>query len=420
MHSQPSDIMQHYHIGRQPIFDPDQNVIGYELLYRQLNQTDAVIVDGDQATSQVFINSFFEADLDKIVGDGQAFVNVTRSFIVNAELLPPPTSQLVLEILEDIEIDNAVLAAVRKLRQMGYIIALDDFIYHPRLHALVNEANIVKLDVQALNEAELEEHVSILGKYPVKLLAEKIETPEMFDRCKELDFDYYQGYFLCKPRILSGRRLPGNRVSILRMMAELQNPEMNIEELDKLISQDPAMSFKLMRYINSASFALRREVDSIRHAIVYLGEKEIKRWATLITLTGIDDKPAELITTALVRGKMCELLSAAHGELNRDAAFLTGLFSTLDAMMDQPMEDLLGTLPLHQDITGALLRREGPYAVILNSAIAYERAEWDKLECGGASKEATAEIYLRSVEWADATVTEIKSDSRHPRNAAAR
>lgn len=402
--------MQHYYIGRQPIFDSDQNVIGYELLYRQQDQNHAKVIDGDQATSQVFINSFFEMDLDKVVGNHLAFVNVTRSFIINRELLPPPTSQLVLEILESIKIDKEVIAAVRRLKQMGYIIALDDFIYHPDLKPLVNEANIVKLDVQALNHVELEEHVSILNKYPIKLLAEKIETPEMFDRCKELNFDYYQGYFLCRPRVLSGRRMPANRVNTMRMMAELQNPEINIKELEKLISQDPTMSYKLMRYINSAAFTLSNKVDSIHHAIVYLGEKEIKRWATLIALTGIDDKPEELITISLIRGKMCELLSSTCGETNKDSAFIVGLFSTLDAIMDQPLQDILGALPLSPDIIESLLNRKGPYAAILNSVIAYERGEWGKLGCANTSKDAIADVYLRSMGWADTIMREIKSD----------
>lgn len=405
--------MQHYYIGRQPIFDARQSVIGYELLYRRQDQAHAKIIDGDQATSQIFINSFLEMGLDKVVGKHQAFINVTRNFITNTDLLPPPSAQLVLEILEDIKIDDAVIAAVLRLKRMGYIIALDDFIYHPDLKPLVSMANIIKLDVQALNHVELEEHVSILSEYPVKLLAEKIETPEMFDRCLELDFDYYQGYFLCKPRVLSGRRLPANRVNAMRMMAELQNPEIDIKELEALISQDPTMSYKLMRYINSAAFTLSKKVDSIHHAIVYLGGKEIKRWATLIALTGIDDKPDELITTSLIRSKMCELLSEDHPQLNKDSAFIVGLFSTLDAMMDQPLPELLGTLPLSPEITRALLDRQGPYAVILNSVIAYERGEWDKLECAALSREAITEIYLRSLSWSNTIMQEIKADAPH-------
>jgi EAL and modified HD-GYP domain-containing signal transduction protein len=402
--------MQHYYIGRQPIFDTAQHVIGYELLYRRQDQAHADVVDGDQATSEIFINSFLEMGLDKVVGKHQAFINVTRNFITNMDLLPPPNAQLVLEVLEDISIDQTVVAAVRRLKQMGYIIALDDFIYHPDLKPLMNEADIVKLDVQALNRAQLEEHVTLLRQYPLKLLAEKIETPEMFDHCQELRFDYYQGYFLCKPRVLSGRRLPANRLNTLRMITELQNPKINIKGLEKLISQDPTMSYKLMRYINSAAFTLSTRVDSIHHAIVYLGEKEIKRWATLITLTGIDDKPDELITTSLIRGKMCELISATTNLPNKDSAFIVGMFSTLDAMMDQPLQDILGALPLNPDILAALLNRKGPYATILDSVLAYERGEWDRLQPDVTDVDIIADNYLRSLEWADAIMRDIKTE----------
>jgi EAL and modified HD-GYP domain-containing signal transduction protein len=274
----------------------------------------------------------------------------------------------------------------------------------------MSEADIVKLDVQALSPVQLEEHVALLNRYPVKLLAEKIETPEMFDRCRELKFDFYQGYFLCKPRVLSGRRLPASRVNTMRMMAELQNPKINIKGLEKLISQDPTMSYKLMRYINSAAFTLSTRVDSIHHAIVYLGEKEIKRWATLIALTGIDDKPDELITTSLIRGKMCELISAASNLPNKDSAFIVGMFSTLDAMMDQPLQDILETLPLSPDILEALLNRQGPYAAILDSVIAYERGEWDKLQNNTTGRDIIAESYLRSLEWADVIMRDIKAE----------
>jgi EAL and modified HD-GYP domain-containing signal transduction protein len=170
------------------------------------------------------------------------------------------------------------------------------------------------------------------------------------------------------------------------------------------------MSYKLMRYINSAAFTLSTRVDSIHHAIVYLGEKEIKRWATLITLTGIDDKPDELITTSLIRGKMCELISATTNLPNKDSAFIVGMFSTLDAMMDQPLQDILGALPLNPDILAALLNRKGPYAMILDSVLAYERGEWDRLQPDVTDVDIIADNYLRSLEWADAIMRDIKTE----------
>lgn len=404
--------MQSYYIGRQPIFDAGQRVIGYELLYRQHRDTVANVIDGDQATSQVIMNSFWEMGLDKVVGAQQAFVNVTRNFIVSDGLLPPPDGQLVLEILEDIVVDNDLVAAVRALKHKGYVIALDDFVYHHDLRPLVELADIVKIDVQGLEAGRIEEHAKILKQFPMKLLAEKVETPEVFDHCRALGFDYFQGYFLCRPRVLHGRRLPANRVNAMRMMAKLQNPEVDVKGLEEIISQDVAMSYKLLRYINSAAFALTKQVDSIRHAIVYLGEKEIRRWASLISLAGIDDKPDELITLSLIRAKMCELLASVQQEGSKDAAFIVGLFSTLDAIMDQPLEELLDALPLAPEITEALMHDTGPYAKLLRSALAYERGDWDQVDRAGANQDDISDSYLRSVDWADATVSTLRAGER--------
>lgn len=399
--------MHQYHIGRQPIFDADQQVIGYELLYRHRDGAFASVANDDQATSQVIMNSFWEMGLGKVVGAHKAFVNVTRNFLVNGELLPPPSGQLVIEILEDILVDNDITAAVTDLKNRGYIIALDDFTYHPDLTPLIKLADIIKLDVFDLSKEQLHEHVRILRAYPVRLLAEKVETPEMFDLCRSLGFDFFQGYFLCRPRVLSGTRMPANRINAMRMMAKLQRPELDIKGLEQLISQDPSMSYKLLRYINSAAFSPGKRIESIHHAIVYLGEREIRRWAQLIALTGIDDKPEELITTALVRGRMCELMALDTNRGNKSSAFIVGLFSTLDAMMDQPLQSVLEMLPLSPEISEALLSHTGPYADLLDVAIAHERGEWDRLDPASVDRDRSNDLYLQAMEWADQTMLNV-------------
>jgi c-di-GMP phosphodiesterase len=247
----------------------------------------------------------------------------------------------------------------------------------------------------------------------VKLLAEKVETPEMFDLCRELDFDMYQGYFLCRPRVLSGKRMPANRVNAMRMMAKLQRPELDIKGLEELISQDPTMSYKLLRYINSAAFSPGKKIESIHHAIVYLGEREIRRWANLIALTGIDDKPEELITTALIRAKMCELLVEISCIGNKDSAFIVGLFSTLDALMDQPIDKVLDLLPLAPEISEALANHTGPYASLLNLVIAHERGEWDDVDAAGIDQDAVSATYLSALEWAEVTMSSVAISRSH-------
>lgn len=400
--------MLNYHIGRQPIFDADQHVVGYELLYRHRDGAFSSTSDGDQATSQVIMNSFWEMGLGKVVGPHKAFVNVTRNFLINNDLLPPASNQLVIEILEDILVDSEVMAAVTNLKRKGYIIALDDFTWHPDLTPLIELADIIKLDVLDLNDEQLKNHLEILRQYPARLLAEKVETPEMFDLCRGLGFDFFQGYFLCRPRVISGKRMPANRLNAMRMIARLQSPEMDIKGIESLISHDPTMSYKLLRYINSAAFFPGKKIDSIHHAIVYLGEREIRRWANLIALAGIDDKPGELVTTSLIRARMCETLSKLVQQARKDSAFIVGLFSTLDAMMDQSIAEVLDLLPLTPEISDALLTRAGPYGKLLDISIAQERGDWDNL--GGDDsfdQDSVNAAYLEALEWADTTIGTI-------------
>ncbi len=403
--------MPHYYIGRQPIFDNSLEVFGYELLYRPHDTEGVIDIDGDQATSQVLLNSFMEMGLDELVGHHKAFINLTRHFVVNHELIPSASEQLVLEILEDIDGDAEVVNAVAKLKEKGYIIALDDFIYRKSLEPLIELADIIKIDILALRRDELEDYVAALRRRPLKLLAEKVETHDDFDFCKALGFDLYQGFFLCKPKTLKGRRPPTNRLTTLQMLAKLQDPALEIGELEKVISLDITLSYKLLRYINSAAFSLRNRIESIQHAIVYLGLHEVKNWASLIALANINDKPNELFVTTLTRARMCELMSEHTGIGNKGSAFIVGLFSTLEAIMDAPMEELLEAVPVVKEVSDALLRRRGAYADMLQTTIAYERGEWDQIRCHRLNQDTLSDIYMRAVKWSIQASGELKNDS---------
>lgn len=394
--------MQEYFLARQPIFDRALHVVAYELLYRNRDNATAEVLDGDQATSQVLLNSFVEIGLPKLVGERSAFINLTRKFLLNDELLPPPSERIVLEVLEGMTVDAELIGAVAGLSRKGYTIALDDFIFNEELRPLVELADIIKIDLRALDQATLHEHVALLREFPLKLLAEKVETPEEFDLCKELGFELFQGYFLCCPRNIKGKCLPANRANTLKLVSSLQRNDIGIDELEHIISQDITLGYKLMRYLNSAAFFGRKEISSIRHAIVYLGHRSIRNWATLIALAEIDDKPVELISTSLVRARMCELLVEATGIDGAHGAFTVGMFSVLDAMMDAPLDELVAELPFSDEISIALLNHQGPYGAALQSTIAYDRGEWAHIKSAPPIGEEIANIYVSSVEWARA------------------
>lgn len=392
------------YLARQPIFDADEQLIGYELLYRD-DRGGVTSVDGDQATTEVLINSYIEIGLAKLVGRYQSFINITRNFLIDHGRLPPPTNQLVLEVLEHIEADDEVIAAVKGLREKGYRIALDD--YNPRHNALLQFADVVKIDLQQQPADALEELVSSLRDFPCKLLAEKVETTEQFDYCQALGFDYFQGFFLCKPKIVRGKRLPAQQQNVMRLMAELHKHDLEVSDVEKVIEQDVALSYKLLRYINSAAFSLRRNIESIRHAIVCLGLNEVRKWASMVALSSVEGKSSELIRTTLLRAKMCELLTEASGQGQQGTAFIVGLFSTLDALMDTPLDKLLAMLPIAQEISDALLSHCGPYSAVLAYTLAYERGEWQTLESSGLSENVLASCYMQAVSWCDETSSQL-------------
>src|SRR3989442_774327 len=331
--------MERVLVGRQPIFRADMNVLGYELLFRDDETNRASFSDEDQATAEVILNTFTEIGLERVVGQQLAFINFGRNFIMGGYCEAIPQRRAVIEILESVEPEPKLLEQLERLRLKGYRIALDDFICAERFYPLLDVADFVKLDVLATPWPEVERSVPVLKTRPVQLIAEKVETPEQFKACKSLGFDYFQGYFFCRPQVMVSRRMPVNRLATLRLITKMNNPETKIKELEETIRQDVSLSYKLLRYVNSAACGLQREVDSIPHASMLVAHKKRKIWASLILLSRFDDKPKDLIITALARARICEKIGEALRIKGTERCFLVGLFSVLDAILAQPMKE---------------------------------------------------------------------------------
>jgi EAL and modified HD-GYP domain-containing signal transduction protein len=377
-------------------------LFAYELLYRaNSEQNTAGDIDHDLATAQVVLNAFLEFGLNKLVGDRLAFINLPRSFIEGDLPLPFPKERVVLEILEDIKVDDQFINSVRKLRDIGCKFALDDFIYHPALRPLIEICEIVKIDFQVLTRAELHNHVAELRRHNVKLLAEKVETHEDFAFARDLAFSYFQGYFFCRPRIISGQSWPPNQITAMRILSALQDPDIKIGALADLISQDVNISFKLLRSLNSAYYALPKRIESIHHAVVCMGLEQIKQWVTLIVLTSIPNKPLQLMVMAMTRAKMCEQLDESADKDSKNKLFTVGLFSVLDALLDKEMDKIMKELPLANDIKEALLRHEGSMGLILKTVISYEQGLWDDIHIPQSNTNMLTNKYLTAVSWAD-------------------
>jgi EAL and modified HD-GYP domain-containing signal transduction protein len=395
-------------LARQPIFNRKMEVVAYELLCRSTDMTNGSFHDGDMASSQVLLHTFTELSIESVVGNHQAFINFTRTLLIT----PPPfdRKQLVVEVLEGQKVDAQMLHSLKLLREQGYTIALDDFELTPETEGLIPYADIIKLDVLELSTEKLVDHVARLKPLGITLLAEKVETYEMLEFCKQAGFDLFQGYFLARPKLIKGRRITENKQAVLQLLAILHDPNVEIDKVEKLISRDPMLSYKLLRLVNSAAFALPRTIESLRQAITLLGLNIIKNWVNLLAMANLGDKPAELSIAALTRARMCEVIaSTKNGKPRQDTFFTVGLLSTLDAFMDVPLEILLNNISLSAQLNEALLNHLGDEGKVLDIVEHYERAEWDKidweyLQTYEINPEKLSQIYLDALQWVTNTM----------------
>lgn len=391
-------------IARQPIFDRNLNVYAYELLFRgsMLNESGVTEFNGDAATTQVITNAFVEFGIERVIGNKRAFINLTRTYITGEIPLPFDPGHVVLEVLEDIVVDTEVIEGVNTLAKQGFTVALDDFIYSEELQPLIQSASIIKIDILAITEQELIDHVELLKDQDVKLLAEKVETEAQFNLCKDLGFDYYQGYFFCRPTLIDGKALPDNKIAVLRILNRLQDPDITIDELEQLIKEDVTLTFKLLRLLNSAAIALPKQVDTIRRGLLFLGLKSIRSWATLISFSDLEPRTSELMTAAIIRAKMSSELAPLFS-CDKEVAFMAGLFSLLDAILEQPMEEILNSLPLDEDMKDALLlKSDKQLGKLLLFVINYEQDSFESIPPNISISELNS-AYLTATEWVSLT-----------------
>jgi len=398
--------MPDIYVGRQPIYNKNLSVFGYELLFRSGIKNVAAIdpFSADGATSTTIINTFLEIGLERLVGNRYAFINLTEQFLLEESSLPISPKQVILEVLEDIPITAELLEAVERLSQKGFIIALDDYIYNPEHKPLMKMVDIIKIDIMQLSQLEIIQHVKILREYDIKLLAEKIETIDEYEFCRKLGFDYYQGYFLSKPRIIRSKALPTNKIAILNLLAVLQNPNSDIEELEEAISFDVSISYRILKLINSSFFSFTREVESVKQAIVILGRKQLSSWASMIALSKMEDRPSEMIHLAMVRGKMCEMLAEKSGLKPLESFFTVGLFSALDILMERDIESVIAPLPLNNEVENALLKHEGVLGDALKCTLAYEIADFENVHFQNLTEEDFFIANVEAVSWANMVI----------------
>ncbi len=398
------------YLARQPIFDRYKNVVGYELLHRSSEINAYTAVDGNLATSELISNVFFNIGLEKITRGKTAFINFTKQLLESETVLLLPKEHVTIEILEDIEPDEEVIEACRNLRKSGYTLALDDYTGRgdKDYRTLLALSDIVKVDLQNLEPSDRSRIGRMINDKKKTFLAEKVETIDDFNSAKELGFDLFQGFFFCKPVMLSSKSISASELRTIRLMQEIHRPEVDFDQIEALIKEDLSLSFMLLRCVNSLVYAIRMPVNSIRQAIALLGQKELIKWISLACLHTVGkDKPDELMITALYRAKFCESIALSAGLKQQSSEyFLTGLFSLLDTLFDRPMAEVLDELPLTEAVKEALLGKPGRYKSALEIALFYEQGDFSRA-CELAKseyeldKEELARFYLDALQLAD-------------------
>ena len=400
-------------VARQPIFDRRRQVVGYELLFRNSLTNVFGKNDPNRASLQMMDTTLLGFGLDSLVGDKLAFFNASREVFVKEHWAVLPPGRSVIELLETVEPDAEVVAACAALKQGGYRLALDDFVFRPAYEPLLQYADYVKIDFLITTGDERAALARSFTRRGIHMLAEKVESHEEFQHGLEAGYEFFQGYFFCKPEMVTGKDVSPLKTSLLRLIQEVNRPEVDFDRLEALIKREVALSVKLLRFLHSAGFGWRHDVTTISQALRVLGEGPTRKWASLVALTLIgEDKPPELVKTSLVRAQFCEEIGRAAALPDRQAdCFLAGLLSTMDALLDRPMDVILEQMAISQEIRDALVCEESglvgatPLGQTLALAISYDRADWERVEllarATGIVESLLPGAYARAVAWVE-------------------
>lgn len=393
--------------ARQPILDKEKKLIAYELLFRESLKNVFPDIGEDIATSKIIEGLQFNLGLDTLTENKLAFINFTQETLLQRYPLMLPKEQLVVEILESVPPTRQLLEACKEFKAKGYKIALDDYVHKNVWLHFFPYVDIIKVDLRDSTPQQIEQIKKAAAPYPnIKLLAEKVETHEEFHQAIEMGFSYFQGYFFSKPEVMRSRTLDPSQLTIAQLMTELSSDEPDMEAISKVFETDVNLSFKLLRYAQSPLFKRRNDIVNIKQAIITLGLEELRRFVSLLfTAQFSDRKPAALTVMSLVRARFCEHLSAQPGQDSSEAgAFLTGMLSLLDGLLDASLPELLEKLPLSPSIKTALIAGEGRLAEYLEMAKAFEAADWGRAQNLGKQLEMgidkVTRLYVDSVRWA--------------------
>ncbi|WP_159820966.1 EAL and HDOD domain-containing protein [Colwellia sp. 20A7] len=398
----------YFYAARQPILDINKKLFGYELLFRDSIDNVFPDIDGDEATSKMIEASKFNMGISEFTNNKLAFINFTLETLIQGYPEMLTNEEVVVEILETVKPGKKLLGLCKDLHSKNYIIALDDYEHQNVWIHFYPYIKIIKVDIQKTALSEVHKVIEATKDYPhIELLAEKVETYEEYEQAKQLGFTYFQGFFFARPEMVKTKNLSPSQIAMADLLYETSKPELDLAGITQVFERDVSLSYKLLRYANSAAFKRRSEVSTIKQALILLGSSELKRFlALMFAVTVNPEKPNELIKSALARAKFCELIAREMSyKIDVSIAFLTGLLSMIDAILDEKIEVILDKLPLTSEIKDPLLTRKGLMAAIIKLAELIEHAEWDKtnivMENLIIDKTQTLKHYNEALAWAD-------------------
>jgi len=391
-------------IARLPIYNIHMDVIGYELLLQPSDDNNKK-ANPTAATAQVIASTILAFGFGQSVDNRKAFINVTRAFIDIITEIKLPPHQVVLCLPENAAVDSQLIAKLKVLRSLRYGLSIGG-LANLKDKRLLPIANIFRVDVKRLDAKKLDQLTKFLRGYKnLSLQALKIDTTEECSTYCDMGFDYLQGHFLGKPSANVSRSLTTNKLAILQLLATVHNPNTSIHDLEQLISCDASLSYKLIKLVNASFFGVPHEVDSIKQAIVLLGRDEIRKWVSLLALSGMSTAPGAIMEIAILRAKTCELLAQKAGELQQEIYFTVGMFSALDILMKQPIKTILATLPLNDEIKAAILERQGTLGDALTCALAIENAQWSEINFENLSHTDISDLSRQAIQWTEDTLS---------------
>lgn len=399
-------------MARQPIYTKSQDVVAFELLFRD---PDGKFIEGlkdKDATLGVLLGTYASISKGGELRNMPCFLKVTDSFLLDHDMPDLPQQSFVIEILGYSNFSDRLLARVQQLANQGYRLALAD--YDPRddrFAPLLNIVHVLKLDIQKLGLDNLPAIVQKLRPYQLELLADKVESQDEFRQCLEMGFRLYMGYFLSKPQPVKGKKISGNKVLLIQLLTELQKPNATAQSVEAIALNDPALTYRILRVVNSAAFSLRREITSLSHAIALLGMEQVRRWVMLFLASSDGDKPDDLTRNMLQRGRMCELLAEMTERPEPINHFIVGLLSQLDVMLDIEMNELMSQVPLQQEIKAALTERQGSYGLVLQEVEYYERGDFEHLH-KLLDRQFYEVAYRHSIGWANQVMQALQEGAK--------